>query len=105
MRRSHAVRQSLTRPLRSASFALGAVLIVLTVSAPAFAQGEQPDDEEQASLEGEARASFDAGQRAFSAMRYEQALTYFRLAYEASPHPELLYNIALSADRLRRDAE
>ena len=38
-------------------------------------------------------------------MRYEQALTYFRLAYEASPHPELLYNIALSADRLRRDAE
>lgn len=55
--------------------------------------------------EAEARALFDAGVLAFHNARYEDALERFQRAYELAPHPQLLYNVAITADRLRRDTE
>ena len=56
-------------------------------------------------MDQEARALFQAGTVAFSDARYDDALGHFRRAYELSGRPQLLYNIGLAADRLRRDAE
>ncbi len=51
----------------------------------------------------EAHARFEAGRVALAAGRNEAALENFTAAYELSRRPELLYNIAIAADRLRRD--
>lgn len=51
----------------------------------------------------EARGVFEAGRAAFADGRYEAALEYFERSYELTHAPELLYNIAQSADRMRRD--
>lgn len=59
--------------------------------------------EEGGNLEEEARALFMAGSSAFEGARYETALRYFREAYELSGRSELLYNIGVTADRLRQD--
>lgn len=78
---------------------LALVLVVLGTCAPsASAQSSEVRDEE-------ARALFSAGRLAFEAGDYEHALEDFRQAYDRSPRPELLFNIAQSADRLRRDEE
>ena len=53
----------------------------------------------------EARGLFEAGERAFSAGRFERALEHFRRAYELSRRADLLYNIGVTADRLRLDDE
>lgn len=53
----------------------------------------------------EARRLYEAGEVAFRSGRYEDALERFRDAYELSERPELLYNIASTAERLRRDEE
>jgi tetratricopeptide (TPR) repeat protein len=83
---------------------LASVLLV-SLAAPATvlaqpAAGGTPD-----SLDAEARSIFEAGTTAFTDARYEDALGHFRRAYELSHRPELLYNIGISADRLRRDQE
>ncbi len=52
-----------------------------------------------------AREYFEAGRVAFDQADYESALTYFRHAYRTSDRGELLYNIAIAADRLQRDQE
>ena len=59
----------------------------------------------QEGADDEARGLFLAGQAAFDAARYEDALAYFRRAHERSARPELLYNVAIAADRLRHDDE
>jgi tetratricopeptide (TPR) repeat protein len=51
----------------------------------------------------EARLLFLAGDRAFEAGRYESALSSFQRAHEITGDTALLYNIAVTADRLRRD--
>jgi hypothetical protein len=53
--------------------------------------------------EREAAALFSAGREAYAAGRYPRALEYFDRAYELSGQPELLYNVAAAADRLRDD--
>jgi tetratricopeptide (TPR) repeat protein len=84
--------------------------MMLTASA-ASAQAEPAsgsaasDERTAASLDREARALFEAGREAMTQGRYESALAHFREAYDASGRPELLYNIAVAADRLRRDAD
>lgn len=79
---------------------LSTMFVLLTLTATtAFAQ-EEPD-----ASTVEAQSLFAAGQAAYDDARYEDALRYFRLAARVSPLPELQYNIGLSADRLRRDAE
>lgn len=53
--------------------------------------------------EAEARSVFDAGQVAFTAGHYSDALVYFRRSYNLSHRPALLFNIGLCHDRLRED--
>ncbi len=55
--------------------------------------------------EAEARSVFDAGQVAFTAGHYADALEYFKRSYALSRRPALLFNIGLCHDRLREDAE
>ena len=75
-------------------------VVVVLWFAPA-ASAQQP----AASTDDEARGLFLAGQAAFSDARYEDALRYFRQAYELSGRAGLLYNVAVAANRLRRDNE
>ncbi len=56
-------------------------------------------------LDEAARLTFVRAREAFDAGEYEDALRRFRQAYELSPRPTLLYNIAATLDRLRRDQE
>jgi tetratricopeptide (TPR) repeat protein len=58
---------------------------------------------QDASLENEARALYQAGVSAYDGGRYEEALRYFQMSYEKSGRPELLYNIASAAERVRED--
>lgn len=56
-------------------------------------------------LDAEARGLFVAGREAFDAGRYDNALDYFTRAYALSGRSGLLFNIASTAERLRRDEE
>ncbi|MFK7984655.1 MAG: tol-pal system YbgF family protein [Sandaracinaceae bacterium] len=51
----------------------------------------------------EGRVAFQAGRRAFETGRYAQALEDFERAYELTGHPDMLYNIGHTAERLRQD--
>ncbi|MFW6067615.1 MAG: tetratricopeptide repeat protein [Myxococcota bacterium] len=66
------------------------------------AMAQEPGDESE---DQEARALFEAGRTAFEAGRFEAALRHFEASYELSGHPQLLYNIGTTADRLRMDDE
>lgn len=65
-------------------------------STSAVAQGESREDE--------AQALFHAGRAAFDAGHFDTALSRFEEAYELSGRTLLLYNIGVTAERLRRDA-
>lgn len=81
-------------------------ILLVALAAPASAQDAQPDQDAQAAENDRvARRAFEAGRQAFAAGDYETALIRFREAYELSHRSELLYNIAQSLDRLRRDEE
>lgn len=56
-------------------------------------------------FDAEARARFEAGELAYASGRFEAALADFRQAHALSGRDELLYNIGLAAERLRRDDE
>ena len=53
----------------------------------------------------EARGAFQAGQAAYRAGRFPEALTYFQRAYELTQEPDVLYNVATVHERLRHDRE
>jgi tetratricopeptide (TPR) repeat protein len=74
--------------------------LLLVFSAPAAAQPQNQDQLDEA-----ARLLFESAREAFAAGDYELALGRFQQAYAASPRPALLYNIATTLDRLRRDEE
>jgi tetratricopeptide (TPR) repeat protein len=78
------------------AFFTSTVALVL-LAAPAAAQ-QAPD----ASLE-RARALFEQGRVAYEAGDFETALARFREAHELTGNADILYNVASSADRLRRD--
>lgn len=84
-------------PARNMVAALAALMLSLFVTSGALAQ-ESPTDHD-------ARVAFESGDLAFSEGRYEDAFDDFTRAYDLSHRPELLYNIGLAADRLRRDEE
>jgi tetratricopeptide (TPR) repeat protein len=65
------------------------------------APGEQP----ASTTDREAREAYEAGAVAFDEGRYSIALDFFRRSFTLSGRPALLYNVGLSADRLRRDRE
>jgi hypothetical protein len=48
----------------------------------------------------EARAHYEAGQRAYDRGDYERAIDEFEQAYRLKPHPNVLYNIAQAHERL-----
>lgn len=52
-----------------------------------------------------AREQFKKGRAAFEDTNYEEALQYFRRAYELSHRGQLQYNIGVTATRLQRDEE
>ena len=85
---------TMTAPARVLLATVCLSLVVLN-AAPAAAQ-ESP-------TETEARRVFEAGEVAFTAGHYADALGYFKRAHELSQRPALLFNIALCADRLRDD--
>jgi tetratricopeptide (TPR) repeat protein len=73
------------------------LLVASLLPTVASAQTEQLDEA--------ARLTFESAREAFVAGDYEVALARFRQAYQLSPRPGLLYNIAQTLDRLRRDEE
>jgi len=82
-----------------------AVLLSGIGTTTAFAQEGQEGSEETSATDEEARLVFQAGTVAFEDGRFAEALDRFRTAYELSGRTQLLYNIGVSADRLRRDEE
>lgn len=81
------------------SLALVSLLATSVLAAPAMAQ------QDNNSLDEAARLTFESAREAFVAGDYEVALARFRQAYQLSQRPGLLYNIAQTLDRLRRDEE
>ena len=53
----------------------------------------------------EASRHFKLGVRLYAESKYDEALIEFQRAYELSPHPSVLYNIAASHRELSRYAE
>ncbi len=84
---------------------MGGVLICLwgttAVHAQDAATGATPATEEADESDARARRLFDEAVVAYNDGDYQRSLRYFEDAYELSGRPELLYNIATSADRLR----
>jgi hypothetical protein len=91
----------MTARLAAAAIVCAAVCLTFAHS-PGLAHANDDDD---SSRDQEARALFEAGRVAFSDGRYDDAMGYFRRAYELSGRPELLYNVGTTADRLRRTDE
>ncbi len=93
----------------------GAVVMASLLALAGRADAQSRDQEQQASgvtlqqsLDGvdeEARSLFEAGRTAFSHGRFDDALEHFTRAHELSGRHELIFNIAVCLDRLRRDAE
>ena len=60
---------------------------------------------EEVALDQQAHDLFVRGRDAYMAQHYEQALRYFKAAYQLSRRYQLQYNIGQAADRLNRLAE
>lgn len=86
--------------LLGATLALCAFSIALAPS-PSRAQDASTTD----SLDSAARALFEDGRRAFESGDFETALSRFQQAYDISHRTPLLWNLATTLDRLRRDEE
>jgi len=87
--------------MRSTIAAWCAVACLALTTSVAHAQ----DPDSQSQLDEAARLTFESAREAFVAGDYEVALARFRQAYQLSARPGLLYNIAQTLDRLRRDEE
>lgn len=87
----------MTAMLRLVSAVWAAAMLVSALhTSTASAQGSERDPE--------AHGLFLAGQAAYEAGRFDDALRYFQQSYDLSPRPGLLYNIGQAADRARLDA-
>jgi tetratricopeptide (TPR) repeat protein len=71
----------------------------------AAAESEVDAAAESADTDAAAREHFLLGRAAYRGADYEQALAHFRRAHELSQRSQLLYNIAISADRFGNDEE
>ena len=78
----------------------GAFVLAIVLSGPCVAAAQAPPD--TAANDAEARARFQAGERAFARGDFEAALEDFERAYSLSRRPGLLYNVGLAAQRARR---
>lgn len=88
---------------------IASILAALFITLPGSATAQEPDSEGSAETpsgdgrDEEARMLFEAGQTAFDEGRFSNALDYFEQAYLLSGRAELLYNVGVSAERLRND--
>ncbi len=94
----------------AAAALIAALTLALTLAPAAHAQDASPPPSGQEpaqtdALDEAARLTFESAREAFVAGDYETALVRFRQAYQLSNRPGLLYNIAQTLDRLRRDEE
>jgi tetratricopeptide (TPR) repeat protein len=94
---------------RRLAFLLLALLIALCANAP-VSQAQQSTSAADPPTadpvrDEKARQLFSAGVAAYSEGHYENALENYRLAFELSDRPQLLFNIGIAAERLRRDQE
>jgi tetratricopeptide (TPR) repeat protein len=76
--------------------ALAALFIIIDAQT-AHAQQQQSGSAEN---EQRARELFEVGDDHYAAGRYEQAVEHFQRAYELSPQPALLFNIANAFERM-----
>jgi tetratricopeptide (TPR) repeat protein len=76
--------------------------LALFASIPQAALAQEEGGEQ---LDEAARITFEQARQEFVNGNYERALALFRQAYSLSPRAGLLYNIAQTLDRLRRDEE
>lgn len=83
----------------------GASLLAVALLLPASVGAQDQGGDGGGSLDEAARLTFESAREAFVAGDYETALARFRQAHQLSPRPGLLYNIAQTLDRLRRDEE
>lgn len=79
-----------------------AVWVGLFVASAAEAQSDSLSQEERIAR---ARRAFDLGTKAYEAGEFPQALGYFKRSYRLTKSPDLLYNIATVADRMRLDED
>lgn len=91
-------RNASLRLALAATLAVAADLLSVCGAAHAQATAEPPQEDV-------AKALFEAGKTAFDAGQYEEALDSWLRAYRYSERPQLLYNLGLAADRLRRDED
>jgi tetratricopeptide (TPR) repeat protein len=79
--------------------------VALLAGAIALSSPQRACAQQLSASDEEARALFEAGRVAYANGRYDKALAHFQAAYDLSKRPPLLYNIANTLDRLRRDEE
>lgn len=89
--------------MRHALLVVAVVLFGMARASAAEAQDAAAASDTAGRSDDEARALFAAAEIAYSDGRFESALESFQRAYDLSGRPELLYNIGLSAERLRQD--
>lgn len=82
---------------------LGLVVSVLLLVSGSVAHAQ--DSAAAQSADADARQLFEAGRVSYERGRYELALQQFEEAHRLSGRAVLLFNIATTLDRLRRDAE
>jgi tetratricopeptide (TPR) repeat protein len=85
-----------------AGMGFGSIAEAQRSRASAPAPATRPENSER---DEKARQLFSAGVVAYSEGHYENALENYRLAFEMSDRPELLFNVGIAAERLRRDQE
>ncbi len=83
------------------------VALFAGLSAPtaALAQSAGSSQELSAGAKRELASLMKAGRAAYDSGEFERSLRYFQDAYAIYPHPNLLYRIALSHEKLGEDAE
>src|SRR6476646_8354352 len=87
-----------------------ALILCLFLCAGAWARAGEPASQAAPAgtpeaLEAQARALYAAGHTAYDAGRFDDADRDFRAAFALSKRPELLFNLAATAERLNRPAQ
>lgn len=86
-------------------FILVLTLLALLGGAPAKTSAQARASKPNEAQIEQAKRAFAAGTSAYERGDFKAALVQFRKAYELTGSPDLLYNVAAVADRLRHDDE
>jgi tetratricopeptide (TPR) repeat protein len=77
----------------SALLALAALLVITSMGRPALGDPKESDEQRAQKL-------YEVGDDHYAAGRYEDAVVHFQQAYELSPQPALLFNMANAYERM-----